>query len=104
MLMRSCPVCVHIFIRGSLNFLKCNFYTNNAITFSSYLARNALRLHYKGQLVDICTGIITVECANSKIIQNYCESNTQIFYNVTHVGINNRAIWWFQDVVLSQTT
>jgi hypothetical protein len=59
------------------------------LTFSSYLARNALRLHYNGQPVNICRGIITVDCANSKITQNYCEINMQSFYIVTYGGMYN---------------
>jgi hypothetical protein len=56
-------------------------------TFSSYLARNALILYYNDQPLDICRGIVTVVCANNKIIQNYGETNTQSLYNVTYGGI-----------------
>jgi hypothetical protein len=73
-------------------------------TFSFYLARNALLLFYNGQPVDIGTGIITVDCANRKIIQNYCESNMQSLYNVTNGGITNYVIWRFYTLYISQAT
>jgi len=73
-------------------------------TFSSYLARNALLLYYNDQPVDICRGIITVVCANSKIIQNYCERNMHSFYTVTYGGITNYVIWRFRTLYISQMT